>query len=82
VTASIEADSLYAVKVQRLKALDTLSDLMDEQHPAQVRLSAARAALDLPPPALTPVEDANALFEGVMKHFKKQEEAHGIGPKH
>jgi len=82
VTASIEADSLYAVKVQRLKALDTLSDLMDEQHPAQVRLSAARAALDLPAPALTPVEDANALFEDVMKHFKKQEATHGIGPKY
>ncbi len=82
VTASIEADSLNAVKVQRLKALETLSDLMDEQHPAQVRLSAARAALDLPAPALTPVEDANALFEDVMKHFKKQEETHGIGPKY
>ena len=65
-----------------LKALDTLSDLMDEQHPAQVRLSAARAALDLPAPALTPVEDANALFEDVMKHFKKQEATHGIGPKY
>ena len=81
VTASIEADSLNAVKVQRLKALETLSDLMDEQHPAQVRLSAARAALDLPAPA-TATEGPTALFEDVMAHFKKQEEAHGIGPKY
>ena len=81
VTASIEADSLNAVKVQRLKALETLSDLMDEQHPAQVRLSAARATLDLPAPA-TATEGPTALFEDVMAHFKKQEEAHGIGPKH
>ena len=82
VTASIEADSLYAVKVQRLKALDTLSDLMDEQNPAQVRLSAARTALELPAPAVTPAEDPTALFEDVMKHFKAQEESHGIGPKY
>ena len=82
VTASIEADSLYAVKVQRLKALDTLSDLMDEQNPAQVRLSAARAALELPAPAVTPAEDPIALFEDVMKHFKAQEESNGIGPKY
>ena len=67
VTASIEADSLYAVKVQRLKALDTLSDLMDEQHPAQVRLSAARAALELPAPA--PAEDPASSYEEFMKHF-------------
>lgn len=63
VTASIEADSLYAVKVQRLKALDTLSDLMDEQNPPQVRLSAAQAALALPAPpapAIAPAEPAPA----------------------
>ena len=81
-TNSIEADSLYALKAQRLKALDTLSDLMDEQNPSQVRLSAARAALELPAPAVTPAEDPIALFEDVMKHFKAQEESNGIGPKY
>ena len=80
--ATVEVEALQVLRAQKLKALDTLTELMDEQHPAQVRLSAARAALELPAPALTPVEEANALFEGVMKHFKKQEEAHGIGPKH
>ena len=50
VTSSIEADSLNAVRVQRLKALDTLCELMDEQNPPQVRLSAAQAALALPAP--------------------------------
>ena len=55
VTSSIEADSLNAVRVQRLKALDTLCELMDEQNPPQVRLSAAQAALALPaPPAPAP----------------------------
>lgn len=80
VSNNLEADSLYAVKAQRSKALETLSELMDEQHPAQVRLSAARAALELQTaqraedPA-TPVGPAVS-FETLMKFFSDKGKLH------
>ena len=79
-TESLEAESYQAIRSQKLKALDVLSELLECAPPA-TRLAAVRVALELPAPAAT-AEDANALFEDVMKHFKKQEETHGIGPKY
>jgi hypothetical protein len=79
-TESLEAESYQAIRSQKLKALDVLSELLESAPPA-TRLAAVRVALEMPAPATT-AEDANALFEDVMKHFKKQEETHGIGPKY
>ncbi|WP_313561710.1 hypothetical protein [Diaphorobacter nitroreducens] len=67
VTSHLEAESQQALTAQKLKALDTLSELMDESQPAQVRLSAARAALELQTPA--PPEDPASSYEEFMKHF-------------
>ena len=79
-TESLEAESYQAIRSQKLKAIEVLSELLESAPPA-TRLAAVRVALELPAPAAT-AEDANALFEDVMKHFKKQEETHGIGPKY
>lgn len=79
VTSHLEAESRQALTAQKLKALDTLSELMEEQHPAQVRLSAARAALELPAP--TPAEDPASSYEEFMKHFG-QGLTHASHPKH
>lgn len=65
VTCHLETESRQALTAQKLKALDTLSELMDESQPAQVRLSAARAALELPAPA--PAEDPASSFEAIMQ---------------
>lgn len=67
VTANLQADTLQAVKTVRLKALDTLADLMDATQPPQVRLSAARTALELQdPPA---IDTPGTSFEEVMHHL-------------
>ena len=79
-TESLEAESYQAIRSQKLKAIEVLSELLESAPPA-TRLAAVRVALEMPAPATT-AEDANALFEDVMKHFKKQEETHGIGPKY
>ena len=79
-TESLEAESYQAIRSQKLKAIEVLSELLESAPPA-TRLAAVRVALELPAPPAT-AEDPAALFEDVMAHFKKQEEAHGIGPKH
>lgn len=67
VTDELQADTLQAVKTVRLKALDTLSDLMDTHQPPQVRLQAARTALELQdPPA---IEAPGTSFDEVMHHL-------------
>ncbi len=54
--ASVEGEAVQVLRAQKLRALDTLTSLMDEQNPPQVRLSAAQAALALPtPPEPAPV---------------------------
>lgn len=78
--ASMEGASHQAIRSQKLKAIEVLSELLESAPPA-TRLAAVRVALELPAPAAT-AEDANALFEDVMKHFKKQEATHGNGPKY
>lgn len=78
--SSAEGASHQAIRSQKLKAIEVLSELLESAPPA-TRLAAVRVALELPAPAAT-AEDANALFEDVMRHFKKQEETYGIGPKY
>lgn len=79
-TESLEAESYQAIRSQKLKAIEVLSELLESAPPA-TRLAAVRVALELPAPPAT-AEDPAALFEDVMAHFRKQEEAHGIGPKY
>ena len=65
------------------RAAEVLASLLETAPPA-TKLQAIRLIFEInkATPTLTPAEDPAALFEDVMKHFKKQEEAHGIGPKH
>lgn len=73
VTANLQTETLQAVKTVRLKALDTLADLMDATQPPQVRLSAARTALELQdPPA---IDTPGTSFDEVMHHLMEGKHA-------
>ena len=64
--ASVEGEATQVLRAQKLRALDTLTSLMDEHNPPQVRLSAAQAALALPTPA--PAEPVPAPSPAQVSH--------------
>lgn len=69
ITEHLEAESYQAIRSQKLKAIEVLSELLEASTPPATRLQAVRVALELPTNA--PTESAASSYDEFMQHFGK-----------
>lgn len=79
ITESLEAESYQAIRSQKLKAIEVLSELLEASTPPATRLQAVRVALELP--TAVPTDASASGYEDIMKFFSEKGASHARIPR-